>query len=453
MKKIVIMLLFCSLTYWLPAQNLPVAFTHENEMGISLNQGNQGSCVAMAGAHAQTFYEAQEEGWNSKSSEYIISPAFIYNSLRTLETNQSGIGFESMLNFMTQAGALFLSDMPYNELDDTTQANFDLRIKALQYKIAGYRSSKNHQEAKWELVNNGPIISQIHNPTSNHALCIVGYNDTIQADSTVGAFRIMNSLGPNWGENGFGWLPYHRFKEKFYFFDNRPNVVPELIFHVISNLGFKNRWTYTEENKQSNFYFLNNGDTIKKLTLKPCLDDWLLSLDTTINFREIVVTSSYVILRDKPTQLMEMTIDSFQLYDPNQGIFIPLEIEAERIDSILDTIIYSPVHINYLLGSWYKAIIRLPEHWGIAEPENSVVFYNFPNPFSEQTSFFFSLRQPGFVDLKIYDLLGKLVANPWTAQKQPGEYQLNFSNSLPLGVYLAALTVNGQTKTIKLMVQ
>lgn len=35
-----------------------------------------------------------------------------------------------------------------------------------------------------------------------HAVAAVGYDDPLQA------FRIRNSWGPGWGENGYAWLPY-----------------------------------------------------------------------------------------------------------------------------------------------------------------------------------------------------------------------------------------------------
>lgn len=52
---------------------------------------------------------------------------------------------------------------------------------------------------------------------TGHALTIVGYNDTIWCDLDsdgiqdafeLGAFKIANSWGSDWGSNGFAWLPY-----------------------------------------------------------------------------------------------------------------------------------------------------------------------------------------------------------------------------------------------------
>jgi hypothetical protein len=42
-----------------------------------------------------------------------------------------------------------------------------------------------------------------------HAMCVVGYNDGLEG----GAFQIMNSWGPQWGENGIAWVRYADFKE------------------------------------------------------------------------------------------------------------------------------------------------------------------------------------------------------------------------------------------------
>ena len=40
-----------------------------------------------------------------------------------------------------------------------------------------------------------------------HAMCVVGYNDTLAG----GCFRIMNSWGEDWGDNGFVWIGYNDF--------------------------------------------------------------------------------------------------------------------------------------------------------------------------------------------------------------------------------------------------
>src|SRR4029078_3276887 len=40
-----------------------------------------------------------------------------------------------------------------------------------------------------------------------HAMCVVGYDDRKYG----GSFLIMNSWGPQWGNNGFAWIPYQYF--------------------------------------------------------------------------------------------------------------------------------------------------------------------------------------------------------------------------------------------------
>jgi hypothetical protein len=40
-----------------------------------------------------------------------------------------------------------------------------------------------------------------------HAMCVIGYDDRI------GAFQVMNSWGPEWGENGLAYVRYGDFKE------------------------------------------------------------------------------------------------------------------------------------------------------------------------------------------------------------------------------------------------
>lgn len=41
-----------------------------------------------------------------------------------------------------------------------------------------------------------------------HAMMTVGYDDAKKIGNEKGALLIRNSWGREWGENGYGWLPY-----------------------------------------------------------------------------------------------------------------------------------------------------------------------------------------------------------------------------------------------------
>jgi len=49
-----------------------------------------------------------------------------------------------------------------------------------------------------------PVNATDNLPSTSHAVVIVGYSD----DLNGGSFIIANSLGPKWGDSGFGAFPY-----------------------------------------------------------------------------------------------------------------------------------------------------------------------------------------------------------------------------------------------------
>ncbi|MEM8488315.1 MAG: T9SS type A sorting domain-containing protein [Bacteroidota bacterium] len=78
-------------------------------------------------------------------------------------------------------------------------------------------------------------------------------------------------------------------------------------------------------------------------------------------------------------------------------------------------------------------------------PANHVLGFdqNFPNPFSQSTTFRYSLPQPMQVRLAVYDMLGREVALLVDAQQEAGIYTTEFdAGNLPAGVYLARIELD-----------
>jgi hypothetical protein len=73
-------------------------------------------------------------------------------------------------------------------------------------------------------------------------------------------------------------------------------------------------------------------------------------------------------------------------------------------------------------------------------PVSSSLIQNYPNPFNPTTNIGFELNSSGFVNLKIYDLLGREVATLVNETKNAGKYNAVFNaKNLAGGVYFCRL--------------
>ncbi len=77
---------------------------------------------------------------------------------------------------------------------------------------------------------------------------------------------------------------------------------------------------------------------------------------------------------------------------------------------------------------------------------------NYPNPFNPATNINYSIKESGFVTLKVYDILGKQVAVLVNENKPAGNYTVEFNAAnLPSGVYIYKLTAGKFTAVKKLV--
>lgn len=130
------------------------------------------------------------------------------------------------MNLVINQGVCTLSTMQYNQNDYTTQPNATQNAEAAKYKALKCASvpRANVTEMKAQLANGNPVViggvqvypdfdnlnasNPIYDNTNGiprggtHAICLVGYDDTMQA------FKFINSWGTDWGINGYGYISY-----------------------------------------------------------------------------------------------------------------------------------------------------------------------------------------------------------------------------------------------------
>lgn len=110
---------------------------------------------------------------------------------------------------------------------------------------------------------------------------------------------------------------------------------------------------------------------------------------------------------------------------------------------------------RYIVGAGFNATTRRREGFlldtgistGIEEEiltnNTYQLFQNYPNPFNPTTTINYLLKEPGFVSLKVYDILGKEIAVLVNKTKTAGYYKVIFNASnLPSGLYIYRMTVN-----------
>jgi hypothetical protein len=88
----------------------------------------------------------------------------------------------------------------------------------------------------------------------------------------------------------------------------------------------------------------------------------------------------------------------------------------------------------------------------LIRPEKFSLEQNYPNPFNPSTKIEFTIPQSSFVNLKVYNILGKEVSNLVNEEKPAGSYEVKFNGSnLSSGIYFYTLKTGSYIQTKKLI--
>lgn len=220
------------------------------------HQGGLGSCVAWA----STYYMMSHEvclalGCDNKTYKtHVFSPKWTYNLINGGADN--GSMFSQAFAVMEKHGAAHWTEFPY----DTNYLAWDMVSdhwkRAITYRMKPSTYTNINTDAGManvkQLLANGHVImigtyinswvvrkvlanplsasnpfvgqyivTHLNGTSGGHAMAIVGYDDKIWTDfnnngtvetQELGAFKIVNSYGPTWGNQGFGWAAYDAFR-------------------------------------------------------------------------------------------------------------------------------------------------------------------------------------------------------------------------------------------------
>ncbi|MBK6874984.1 MAG: T9SS type A sorting domain-containing protein [Ignavibacteria bacterium] len=87
-----------------------------------------------------------------------------------------------------------------------------------------------------------------------------------------------------------------------------------------------------------------------------------------------------------------------------------------------------------------------------SNPEEFSLGQNYPNPFNPTTKINYKIQVASYIELKVFDALGKDVATLVNEMKIAGSYEVEFNASkLPSGVYFYSLIANGKQMSVKRM--
>jgi parallel beta-helix repeat protein len=118
-----------------------------------------------------------------------------------------------------------------------------------------------------------------------------------------------------------------------------------------------------------------------------------------------------------------------------------------KVFPVLDSVFTIPATITIEQYSGKAPDLGAKEYGntsGIANKINSVSEYslghNYPNPFNPVTTIGYSIPKASYVELNVYDMLGREVTSLLRKEQAAGEYKVQFDgSSLPSGIYIYSI--------------
>jgi C1A family cysteine protease len=207
------------------AGSVPLNIDYSTQLNPVRNQGQLGSSVGFAMAYTMEYFILKQ--LNIKT---ILSPLFIYYQARKMAGTvkmDAGAIIHDVIKVGQTIGIVDEETWPYKESRFAVHPPKSID-KTTHYFVDDVASVKTLKQIKDALSVYGPVIigvsiySSFYTDSSaimkmpgrkesiigGHAICLVGFDEQTQL------FKFKNCWGTEWGENGYGYIPYD-YIEKF----------------------------------------------------------------------------------------------------------------------------------------------------------------------------------------------------------------------------------------------
>lgn len=209
--------------------NLPETFFLDIPSN-AFSQGIQGSCSSCATAMAKSVVDHVQLGTAYPNNKIIYSPSYLYNQTKDNPVScEFGSQIYRNLEVLKTKGVCKYDDMPYSEIECSILPSADLDLLAASHKIDNYYVVNPISVAgiKQNIKAGSPVIvafridntfrDQYKNGKNKdkvwssfekytaiaHATILYGWDDS------KNAFRMLNSWGKSWADNGSVWVDYN----------------------------------------------------------------------------------------------------------------------------------------------------------------------------------------------------------------------------------------------------
>jgi hypothetical protein len=207
--------------------------SHLIDMPPAADQGAEGSCVAFAvGYAARSADHYRRTGATSYSTSVnLFSPEYLYSQIKFSSDCQSGSAMQTALEYLKNHGITRWATVPYSASNGCSLTPTAAQVsEAAQYRIGSYSKlyASDHETIKTVVASDRPVIVSLlfcnevistspppgyvwrtcASGSLPHAVVITGYDDDRRA------YRLLNSWGAEWGDQGSVWIDYDFFRTR-----------------------------------------------------------------------------------------------------------------------------------------------------------------------------------------------------------------------------------------------